>query len=1016
MLLITSEEFNVCDAASFRLAGRITAGEKCSTDDVVAAVERAVDFLGGPLGEDAKVRCLRFLEEKFVVSQAPGGGLGSELNKTPIPAWVPRSKPSQDWPFWYRYQKAMKSKMSPNDFEDLDDYTDRILNKIGDPQLRAFGHPPLWDIRGMAVGHVQAGKTSNYIGLICKAADAGYKMIVVLSGIHENLRVQTQKRIDEGFIGMCADGDPRNPLQVTGVGRTHVPGLDKQPLAYWGTTQNPGGDFRANSLTRFSMDIRSDLPPVVLVVKKNASVLRTLLKWVVGKSEKDLPNYTESHKLKYEELLHDVPHCYRKGCPLLVIDDEADQASVDTRAGNIDEGGGADPDHDPTTINRLIRSLLRSFDQSSYVGYTATPFANILMHEGACTKTQGDDLFPRNFIVKLPTSSAYVGPSTVFGLTRNEDIDVEEQAGLPELIVDVDDHVDSPANLPDGEGWLSRIHVTPHHIDELPKSLQDAILDWVLAGAGMVVRGRGQEHHSMLVHVTRLQVVMGALKDQVDKWWETLADRIAHGERATLSLLQSRWKSFPAAREAVLAVRPQDASLLTPIAWADLTKKGKKGLTPLQEAVAGVKVLAVHGGETQSLEYRDNQQLKVIAIGGNKLSRGLTLENLTVSYFLRASKMYDTLMQMGRWFGYRPGSLDLCRLYLPTELKTWFLDMSNATEELRSEFERMAAQGASPEEFGLRVRSHPVMTVTSSIKMRNGHKVLVSFSDTRPESLTFDTSSEVVAGNWEALRSFVSAMGTPTSKANRALKLARPNDGEATYHGHAWQDVPYTKVVSFLRSMRPPAAPTIAHGPRLAEYISKLAHLEPAELCMWTVFLRHTAEFAPDTLPNGASVGRARRGRYPQAAADDRGKLATGALFSIKSLIDSTYESVDIGREDYERAISMNINAHAEANEKTGRNPAGKVMTSPGPMIRAVRPRTHGLLLLYTVQPYDRGREAKEGVAKTEDIDIKLGVDLPLVGFGVSFPRSKSDSKVEYIVGNVFMTMEWMRNAELEDG
>lgn len=979
MQLKTENEHKVWAAACLELEDQ--QGLRTS-EHVMTAIDGAMAYRRVVLDGEQRERVRRALEEHFVVSQGSAEA-GSELQKNSIPPWVPQSKPSNEWPLWYRYQKLMKGKISPQALEDLDSYTDRILDKIGDPKRRKSEQPATWDIRGMVAGHVQSGKTSNYVGLICKAADSGYKMIVVLSGIHENLRVQTHGRIDEGFIGRSANGDPRNPpAQPVGVGNIIVPGLPQQPRVFWGTTQRVGGDFRTTKLD-FGGDIGPDLPPVVLVVKKNVTVLRTLLKWIVGKSEADLrPGATG----EYEDRLHDVPYFYRKDCPILVVDDEADQASVDTNAGNINDDGGAEVEHDPTKINRLIRSILRSFDRSAYVGYTATPFANILIHDGGTTKTHGDDLFPRDFIVNLPTPAAYVGPSTIFGLSANAELEIAPERGLPELVVEVDDHAKDASDLGEKEGWMPPVHKQAHEVDEIPESLQDAMFDWVLAGAALVVRGKGHEHHSMLIHVTRFQDVMGRLQEAVQTWWEGAVDRINNGHAATMASLRARWnESFVPARKAVLEVRPQEASIMTAVSWADLTSVGASGLNALQTASAGVKVLQVHGGdEGQALDYR--QQLKVIAIGGNKLSRGLTLENLTVSYFLRTSKMYDTLMQMGRWFGYRPGFLDLCRLYMPEELRKWFLHMSNATEELRGEFERMASQGATPKQFGLRVRSHPVMAVTSSIKMRHGERVRVTFSDTRPETTVFDTSINAVKSNWNTLTQFIEVLGPKQSPNHRAH--------DENFIGHMWSGVSHSAVVQFLSGLKTPESATTGDGPRVAQYISMLA--THGELVDWTVFLRHnnSADGAhSDPLPHGLTVGRSRRGRD----GDER-----PGTFATRVLIDSKYESLDLTDAEYAEAVRLN---------KEEKKRAKKAPTeSPGPWVRHVRAQTKGLLLLYTVQP------SKTVADKTIDDDPLLA--HPLVGFAVSFPVSqRNDVRVEYVVGNVYRQQQQREQTdEVSDG
>jgi hypothetical protein len=1008
MNFVTENESRIYDSAIAVLdETRRRSPSPLVVSDILAGLKRAEDFLGITLSSDERDRTRRNLEERYILSQGTGER-GGELNKSPIPDWVPKSKPAAQWPFWYRYRRWLTPRVDPVALQQLDEYTDSILTKLGNPKfMTGSGHPDTWDVRGMVAGHVQSGKTSNYIGLVGKAADAGYKLIIVLTGIHENLRVQTQQRIDDGFIGKKANGDPTRIHLPTGVGDITVPGLEHQPLAFWGTTQNNGGDFRAANLAGFGVEIREDLPPVVLVVKKHASVLRRLLMWVVRESEADLPNQAQG--THFEDKLHDIPHRYRTKCPLLIVDDEADQASVDTAAGAIDEGGGANPDHDPTTINRLIRSLLRSFDRSAYVGYTATPFANILIHDSGNTKTHGDDLFPRDFIINLPTSASYVGPATIFGRRTDNDGDSASEPGLPVLLETVTDHVSESRGEEDDddwmafarEGWMPPIHSSDFEVGAIPESLRDALADWTLAGAGLVCRSRGHDHHSMLIHVTRFQNVINRLHERVREYWDAWSVRIANGDPIALRSLRLRWEgSFQASNQAVRAARPQDESVLNPISWSDLVAVDITGKTPLQRAVDGVQVLQIHGGETsQPLIYAKGHQLKVIAIGGNKLSRGLTLENLTVSYFLRTTRMYDTLMQMGRWFGYRPGFLDLCRLYMAPDLRSWFEYLADATEELRSEFERMAAQGLSPREFGLRVLSHPVMTVTSAVKMRHGERIRVGFSNTLTQSVVYDTLPKTVADNWNNLQDFVRMLG---STFERNPLLQRP-DKSIEYRGFCWSGVPAARIVEFLDRLVTPPEATDANTQRIAEYIRRAA--EKGEVKRWTVFLRSNldASAREDSFSHEIKVGRSKRRRSIGRQAAPRGELV-GRTLATKVLIDSDYETVDIDIERYEEALELRHSATTDEDK------------SPGRYVREVRDPGNGLLLLYTVQPYDPGEKAIPRVkAEIKESTIVLSPDNPLVGFAVSLPNSEHDIKVEYTVNTVYRSNELVRRMRAQE-
>ena len=302
----------------------------------------------------------------------------------------------------------------------MDNSTDQILGLLEDPTRNGF-----WDRRGLVVGHVQSGKTGNYTGLICKAADAGYKIIIVLAGMHNNLRSQTQMRLDEGFLGYetSPSGDK---LNIIGVGQ-----VDGDPAIRpnYATNRSENGDFNAKVAKH--LGITPEQRPWLFVVKKNKSVLHRLYKWIQDHAA------NTSDSVTGRKLVTNLP--------LLVIDDEADHASVDTGEQVVTEDGKPDSEHQPTAINSLIRKILHSFSRKAYVGYTATPFANIFIHERGETTEEGPDLFPSSFIINLGAPSNYIGPARVFGLTGTEG----REFGLP-LARLVGDHCTD-----DGKsGWM----------------------------------------------------------------------------------------------------------------------------------------------------------------------------------------------------------------------------------------------------------------------------------------------------------------------------------------------------------------------------------------------------------------------------------------------------------------------------------------------------------------------------------------------------------------------------------
>src|SRR5262249_29221863 len=328
----------------------------------------------------------------------------------------------------------------------------------------------------------------------------------------------------------------------------------------------------------------------------------------------------------------------------------------------------------------------------------------------------GEDLFPRSFIVNLPAPSNYIGPGLVFGIDGDGAI-------LADDPLDVIRRVSQ-----DEEGWITSGHKNgfePRFRGEerIPPSLEDAILTFVLCCAARAVRGQPHAHNSMLVHVSRFKSVHQKVFAQVDEWLSELRRDLRYraGGNELHARLRDIWVNDfePVSAE----IRGREIGRGLPVTtWNDVEAE-------LSDAVDKIKTQVVNSEMRDAIDYESNaaRGLNIIAIGGDKLSRGLTLEGLSVSYFLRASKMYDSLMQMGRWFGYRPGYIDLCRLYVTPDLELWFRHVATAAEELRERINQMAMIGATPEVYGLRIQSHDILLVTAQIKMSHSQEFQVSF-------------------------------------------------------------------------------------------------------------------------------------------------------------------------------------------------------------------------------------------------------------------------------------------------
>jgi hypothetical protein len=483
----------------------------------------------------------------------------------------------------------------------------------------------------------------------------------------------------------------------------------------------------------------------------------------------------------------------------------------------------------------------------------------------------------------------------------------------------------------------------------------------------------------MLVHVTRFTAVQALVQRSLGEHIGLLSSRIRYGgddsPTSPWPALRELWERDFVPTTRALMSRPDLVPEVGPtVEWQDVR-------TVLPDVLEELQLRTMNGTSEDSLAYTESlRPLTVIAVGGDKLSRGLTLEGLTVSYYLRASKMYDTLMQMGRWFGYRPGYLDVCRLYTTDELASWYRDIAVANEELLREFDYMVALGKTPKDYGLRVRAHPDgLMITAAAKMRNGSYVDVTFSQTISESIYFDTDSETLSNNLEAAAQLVRDCGEPPPRSKPTSTVI-------------WRDVPPAIVLAFLDTYQTPDNATKARPPALAEYIRTMAAADPPELTRWTVALI-SVEGGTEFPIGGVNAGLVTRAVWDpgtrQALDEDSEKrLIVGRdRYVIKRLVSPEDEQLDLSVEQKGKALKATISAwHGDPNPRGKQEPA----RAGGLQIRDVRSPRHGLLLLYPLKwrPW-------------------MTSDLPAVGFAVSFPTSETAKKIRYRVTNLWWEQEF---------
>lgn len=594
---------------------------------------------------------IKSLEESYAVEMSEGVSLIDYI-VLHDEEWY--KKREIKWDYWKDYEKYLNDQGWPiRVIAAMDSVTNKILGLLEDPSTNGE-----WCRKGLVIGHVQSGKTANYIGLLSKAADAGYKFIIVIAGIHNNLRTQTQERIDEGFIGR--DSRTKEPIGV---------GLYSQRARPM-TVTTAESDFNKNLAQRIGMDLTSLNNTFILVVKKNANTLNSLYTW--------LKKFNIPHE---DEKITDIP--------MLLIDDESDHASINTNKTELD----------PTRINKEIRKILNLFRKRCYVGYTATPFANIFIDPDSDDEMLGSDIFPEDFIYCLDAPSNYFGIEKIFLNDLNDETDT-----LPYFIKEIND----------AENYIPLSHKKDVIIDDLPQSLEKAIRLFILSRAIRNLRGQEKKHCSMLINASRFVDVQRDIKHLTQVYINELRNAIRFNYKLPLE------KAFN--DDLIYKLHEDFIS-----EYSETDVEWKSVLEALNNAVSDTKVVLVNSRSDENLLYKayakEGNALTAIAVGGLSLSRGLTIEGLTISYVYRSSKMYDTLMQMGRWFGYRPDYEDLCRIFMSNDSYSWYRHIAEATEELRTQIKRMRRENKRPKDFGLYVRAHPdTLIVTAVNKMRHTEK------------------------------------------------------------------------------------------------------------------------------------------------------------------------------------------------------------------------------------------------------------------------------------------------------
>ena len=716
-------------------------------EDVAIKLDTLAPILCPTLTKEGRDRVLKRVLEIVPISQHHGIAISNTTDyASENKHWYTDKK--GDDKFSMRslaYFGCLKKKLwSPKVIQTIDFDTDEIMNLLGNPETPSF------DVRGLIMGDVQSGKTSNFIALCNKAADAGYRVIIITSGIIEKLRQQTQSRLTSEFVKLLPQAE--------------VPVLTTNESDF---DANAGRVANQTPLQVFRPDV-----PVLFVVKKNPKVLNRVLTWL---------KTARAGKLQ---------------APLLLIDDEADNASINT----------GDPDADsPTKINKLLRELLNQFEKSSYVGITATPFANVFINpDVGGDDIDKQDLFPKSFVYRIEPASSYLTSERLF------------QDNSPFL-----------RNIEDLEQWLPAGHKRTTNIPreglKMPFSLRYAITLFLLRNYICQCGAIGEAaplHRSMLIHISRFIPVQNNIRTAVDDFVKKViarslalfgSDPVKSAASGPLNFMKSVWEKEKISENYNL---DWNSTIADP---------------QFYKGIQNVQIVCVNSGKDAGrLDYEAHEKtggLQVIAIGGNALARGLTLEGLIVSYFRRNTKMADTLMQMSRWLGHRESYEDLVSVWLEPEAREYFLYAITISEELATMFHQMHSQHCSPAQFAIKVRRYPgafLPTARNKMKTSTDAHFPYDLAGYALETPRMPNDASLLDQNDKTVKTFIASIRD---------KAIRDSERKQTLY---FRDILPNQIAAFVKAFKSHA---MNYGFEIQQVADCISEMDSSEL--WDVVLLH---------------------------------------------------------------------------------------------------------------------------------------------------------------------------------
>ena len=969
--------------------------------------------------------------------------LSSFLTKKGFKTWLTSERRNKvEWNYTDRYFRLLeKNGRAESVLDETKQSSLEIMEKLGDPK----SNNPAY-VKGLVVGEVQSGKTGNFNAVINRAIDCGYGLIIVLSGIMEDLRSQTQQRIESDVIGEGIDIESTT-TSSKGVGKIEMFGR-------LGSSEVE----QVVSITSYKTDFNKSLADAdfslnhtnILVCKKNVNVLRNLIVW--------LHDYLDQNKEK-----HNIP--------LLILDDEADNASLNN--------SGAKGREYASKTNGHIRTLLDLFNRKTYLGYTATPFANVLQDRNGKPEKdwpvkyrlrgetkekrlrQVANIFPDDFIVLLNPPSNYIGAKQIFETI--EPIDNRAKEKIP-LVHVVSDHIENfptrvrrdnnlgVESFNNNDEWNKEAGEFGSYLDfttyreysegtrsskttdmfpeAIPQSLQDAVMCFILAIAVresrkhvMIQSVLYNPHNTMLIHVSRFTMWQNTTKKLVEDYVINISSLISNDKPTSADSIYFKFEKiwyryYAEIVDSIAEYLPSSGygdSFMAPIIFESLKSH-------LPEAVHGLEVKAINSVTKDKLEYPNRNPKKIIAIGGNRLSRGFTLEGLTINYFIRTTNYSDTLLQMGRWFGYRPGYLDCCKLFITQDSIDKYNSTTRCIEELEAEFRKMESKGKTPENFVLRVRKHPgTLKITRPSILKNTIDVKWSFQDQLEMTTSFDVRKEKMERVWKSFTQDLAPLFKSKEKGYNLITYKTDGRG----------------IIDLLKKENNFDK---AHVDMMTKFIQLC--IDKKKLVKWTVAVktRGNAKAAcgkgtltpeESNLPEQITLsirrgprGKKKENQRQEFLKDKRIFKATGASANIISsnndfgLLLTSDEIEDAISEFRTDRKEYYLKKDKTLTERKATEKADKVNV-PERVYREKMKEDEGLLIIYLFDSYysfnqERDMEEDEKFKKLVERE-EYNLDIPIVGYAIGFPPIENDPGGVYVQGDYELEKDEGENEDINE-